>query len=487
MKRLKLFFYFILIFVLCAAIYFKYNTEQIFISIGNYYYKQNNIAKAQMYYEKSFDLGCNDENLREIYVNSIINSPLDINSQEKLIKIAEGPIADKASERAKHFLDELKREINQRYPLNYIKQAPNNQKIIRWSHLPITYVFRNSEGVPSEYIEEIRNAFSTWEKAGPILFTEEKNLPADIIIDFKTNKIEDIDYGKKYIVAYTAPQINVNTLENMNINFYVQDPEGNNFSRNQIYNTALHEIFHALGFMGHSYDSRDIMYFSKNNKILLEDKRLQLTEADVSTLTLLYKIKPDITNIGELNSEYLPYLVLGDENEVNYSKIKEAKNYIYHAPTLPGGYVDLAESLVGQKKYAQAIKTLEKALSLADTDEMTYIIYYNLAVSYYYINHMEMALDYIQKAQSIKDSEELHYLLAEVYRKKHIEKSIEEYNYLLQVSPDNVDYVINLINIYLTKNRYFDARSSLKNYLKHYPAQKQNQKLSHYKKLLLIF
>ncbi len=484
MKRFKIFFYSILVIVLVGALYFRYNAEDVFEKIGNYYYSKNNIAKAQEFYEKSFRLGNNDADLRETYVNCIINSPLTLAAQEKLIKIAEGQITDDASYKAKQFLYSLKREIHGKYPLNYIKQAPFNQKIIRWNKFPITYSFLNTSAVPPEYIEEIRNAFSMWEKSTSLMFSEVNSQNANITVDFHSNKAEDIDYGKKYVVAYTTPHINLNTLENMNINFYIQDPEGNKFSRNQVYNTALHEIFHALGFMGHSYDSGNIMYLSKTNKTLIEDVRQNLTEADISTLVLLYKIKPDITNEGDLKSEYLPYLVLGDEEEVNDSKNKEAKYYIRQAPTLPGGYIDLAESLVAQKKYAQAIRALEKALSLADTDDIRYIVYYNLAVSYYYINHTEMALDYISKAIKIKDTEELHFLLAEVYLKTDRSRAIQEYEYLMEIAPENIDYAINLANIYIKNNEYLKARKILKKYISQNPSSRNNKRLSPYKILL---
>ena len=50
----------------------------------------------------------------------------------------------------------------------------------------------------------------------------------------------------------------------MDIKFYTYAPNGEKFSSEQIYNTALHEIFHALGFTGHSYDKNNIMYMSNN-------------------------------------------------------------------------------------------------------------------------------------------------------------------------------------------------------------------------------
>ena len=88
--------------------------QQALPQLGNRYYKQNNIKKAQEFYEKSFALGNKDTGVREIYVNSIINSPLDIDAQEKLVRLAEDNIQDAASIKAKYFLYDLKREIHDR-------------------------------------------------------------------------------------------------------------------------------------------------------------------------------------------------------------------------------------------------------------------------------------------------------------------------------------------------------------------------------------
>ena len=174
----------------------------------------------------------------------------------------------------------------------------------------------------------------------------------------------------------------------------------------------------------------------------------------------------------------MPYLILGDNEDISLSKTKEAKHYIYQAPTLPGGYIDLAESLVAQKKYPEAIKALEKALSLADTEDVKYITYYDLAVAYYYINNLEMTLDYLNYAKAIKDSEDLHFLRAEVYAKTDFKKSISEYNYLIYQNPNNSDYVIKLANLYVKKYDYLNARKVIKAYLKKHPSEKN--KFSNY-------
>ena len=143
MNKTKIILYSILTVLLLGAMYFRANNASIYAGLGNYYYKHNNISKSQMYYEKSFAHGNIDTDAREFYVNSIINSPLTLSSQEKLVKIAEDKLQDRASYQAKEFLYNLKREIHNQYPLNYVKQAPYNQQIVHWGRSPVTYMFLN--------------------------------------------------------------------------------------------------------------------------------------------------------------------------------------------------------------------------------------------------------------------------------------------------------------------------------------------------------
>ena len=172
MKNLRLLFYFALFLALCFALYFNKNSAFVYVKIGDFYYKNNQIEKAQAYYEKSFLLGNKDSRQREIYVNSIINSPLTISSQEKLLEFIKKDIDDGASLKAKYFFADLRQEIHRKYPENYILQAPYNQKIVHWSKFPITYSYKNTNNISPEVIEEIDNAFNRWEKEGVVLFTK---------------------------------------------------------------------------------------------------------------------------------------------------------------------------------------------------------------------------------------------------------------------------------------------------------------------------
>ena len=246
--------WFLLILILIVFFTFNYicnNLAEITASRAEYYYKNNNIKKAQTYFEKAFSLGLTNSAQREIYVNSIINSPLTVEAQEKLLRFLQNPTEDGAKIKAKYFIYDIQREIYRKYPENYIANAVFNQKIMRWGNLPITYGYENTEDIPEYYIKEIDNAFSEWEKVTEYQILFEKNNNPNIIIKFETNTPVNHDDTKKYIVAYTTPKMNLSILKNMEIVFYLKDSDGQYFSPNQVYNTALHEIVHALGFMGH--------------------------------------------------------------------------------------------------------------------------------------------------------------------------------------------------------------------------------------------
>lgn len=471
--------------ILFSIIFFFYNLihaklAEIYGNLGDFYFKKGNIIEAQKYFEKGLDLGLKDFSKRDLYINSLINSPLTIDTQEKIVKFINISTEDSAKLKAKSFVNDIRREIHRKYPENYIENSVYNQKIIRWNNFPIKYAFTNPSVAPKYFVKEIENAFSEWEKAtnNSILFMEDDKNP-EILINFNSEDVVNND-NQKYVVAYTIPKLNVNSLNQMEINFYLKYPDGKFFSMNQVYNTALHEIAHALGFMGHSDDSEHLMYIS-NDLYEKNNKRKKLSVADVNTILLLYKIKPEITNVYGQASMYIPFFVLGTEKEINEEKFKEAKDYIREAPNLASGYIDLAETFVNERDYVGAIKALEKALERADNEEIEAIVYYNLAITNLHMDYFQKAHYCIQQSMKIKDSDEKHFLLAEIYtRENKTTEAILEYEKLIKKNPKNIEYAIALTNIYVVNRELLKARKTLKNYIKNNPEDRNNTRFKPY-------
>ena len=481
MKRLFWLALSIISFTLVGFMYFSSNPEQIYVTKADYYYKKNDISSAIKFYEHAFENGSKNPNARYNYVDLVTSSPINADMQEKLIKLIKEAVDDGAEYRASSFLSDLRYEIHREYPDNYISQATYNQKIIRWSDNPITYGYTNAEIAPEYFIREIDSAFGNWERHLRESFKFKKvDKNPDIIIRFN-NKKTDAEQSEKYIVALTKPTINQNKLVNMTTEYYLTSPDGKYFTENQVYNTALHEIGHAIGFMGHSDYKKNIMYMSTDTKTVTNDLRKILTQADINTMKLLYKIKPDITNVYPAKGEYTKYLILGSENEVITAKIREAKTYIQKAPNLSAGYVDLADSYVAAGEYSKAKTTLKKALQLAKDEATACMICYNIALTDYYSGNYDSAKVYLEKSGELKNTEDAIRLSAEIYLKSGAKsEAINLYEYLISKNPSNIEYIISLTNIYVRDKEYFKARQVLKSYLTKYPEEKQNPRLAPY-------
>mgnify|MGYP003299183017 CR=1 FL=1 len=140
----------------------------------------------------------------------------------------------------------------------------------------------------SHYEKEIDDAFTEWEKATEHkIFFEEDTKNPNIIIKFEENT-STTEENLNYVMASTKIKINSKFLENMNIIFYTKTPYGDYYTNKQVFNTALHEIAHALGFMGHSNNDENILYIKENSYSVKNNIRNRLTEADINTIINIF-------------------------------------------------------------------------------------------------------------------------------------------------------------------------------------------------------
>ena len=144
----------ILILVFVVVLTFFYcliNLSNIYSWKANQEFKKGNVEKSQYFYEKAFDKGLQDSKHKNIYLNTIINSPFNIKAQEKLINFVKNLEENSVKEKALYFLTDFKNEINNKYNGNFISQTVYNQKIIHWGSLPITYGFEKAENIPDYF------------------------------------------------------------------------------------------------------------------------------------------------------------------------------------------------------------------------------------------------------------------------------------------------------------------------------------------------
>lgn len=400
---------------------------------GQNAFKQEDYVNARKYYKNALFFTPNNSDYRYYLVKSLSNLSPSITIQKELFAIATDNKKDSAQQAAQNKISEWQRTILNNIGDNYIEQVPFDKGILHWDTnkfpLTVSIVENKNVSVPPYYKTEILKAFSQWQTATNFITFATTDNPnsANIVINI-TNppKVSCNEKECKYVVGFTTPEFKGEMLYKMNIVLYSQDPNGNFFSDKELYNTILHEIGHALGIMGHSYSTEDLMYMSTDSTASFyapyRSSFQYLSSQDINTIRLLYKLVPTITNtpLKEFQTKGLIYapIVLGTSNQISIRKLKEAQNYIKNAPNLAGGYIDMGIAYAELDKPNEAIKALKKAYSMVKSDDDKYMVCYNLAVINLNNNRLDEALKYAQEAQEISNDEEIRELISNITHAK---------------------------------------------------------------------
>ena len=274
--------------------------------------------------------------------------------------------------------------------------------------------------MPEYYKDAILKAFNQWDKSidfiGFKYISNRSDAQIEILLKELPDNICDKNGLCKYVVGYTEPDVRGNTLNKMTITLYDKTPNGDYFSDKEVYNTVLHEIGHALGIMGHSYSTDDLMYMQAQNStnifIQYKEDFHYISGNDINTMKLLYMLKPDITDNSEPEKLIYPPIILGSKEDIAKKKVKEAISYIKSSPDISVGYINLAGAYTDLKQYKKALAALEKALDKSNTDNERFVIYYNFAYIYRDLKQYKAALDYANLAKNIQSSQDILELIS---------------------------------------------------------------------------
>lgn len=362
---------------------------------------------------------------RYYYVLSLSKVEPIYSVQEKMYKISESKIDDKARQLARAQIVSMKHKLLEGVEDNYIYNAISGKDIIHWNinTFPLKIYTETAGDIPSYYMESINKAFNQWSaRTNFVRFTQANNeSDANIILRFKDYSSSDCtSAGCHYTIAYTEPELGANSvLKKMVLTFYKTNPRKAYFSPLEVYNSALHEIGHTLGIMGHSDNSSDVMY-SNNDKTkdifaMYRSDYQYLTSNDIRTLALLYRLKPTITDVkSDSENFYYPPLILGSGDEVLNKKLREWENYIKKYPNLSSGYMNAASVYADMGNYDNALNYLTLAEKIDNSAETTYTCEYNRAVIYYNQQKYDQALIHAQKAKALKNDATINELIEEI-------------------------------------------------------------------------
>jgi tetratricopeptide (TPR) repeat protein len=419
----------ILLIVLSIALVYK----SPFSAMYNYnkarnLYERKQYEQSLPYFERSLFADKNGILARFYYTLALSKSKPTYSIQKKLYDMSNSKINDEATKLAKIQSLTMRSNLLKGLEINYIYNASTGNDILRWDikSFPLKIYYENKNEVPDYYYQNINKALELWSsRTNFVKFEETKNSSiANIIIKFKEYSSKNCENGIcKYVVAYTEPKLaNDKTLSQMILTFYKTNPQDKNFSSKEIFNTALHEIGHTLGIMGHSDNEYSIMYPQKNeynNPLSFPEQELKTI--DLNTLVLLYRLEPTISNTKNLKSEnfYYPPLILGNDNVRILKKLEEIKRYIKEYPTMPAGYINIASVYADLAEFDVALSMLDKAETLAQTTDEKYLIQYNRAIIYFNKQNYDKASNYAHLAKTLKNNQDINDFIYEIEQIKN--------------------------------------------------------------------
>ena len=383
---------------------------------GKKCYKNGNMACAISCFKNAHMLMPMDLHYEYYLTKSLTKVKPTYKIQKELYNLSQKARGTNAKNLAANTLSYWKSSLIGKIGNNYIEQAPTDDDIVHWNKnsFPLNVYIHKETNIPEYYEFAISKALSLWTRSINFVnfkYTDTKS-NAQIIIDIKPIPQDLCVNGVcKYVTAYTTPAISMKQLKSMTITLYDKDPTGNYYSENAMFKTVAHELGHALGIMGHSYNPSDMMYSTQHSATESDYSRSNrgiLSANDINTLLLLYTLEPTVTDKPTEGSKlvYAP-VILGSKDEMINRKITEAQNYIQRSPHLSTGYVELASAYLKKGKPKAAEENLLKALNYTKTSEETYMIYYNLAVVSCIEKQFNKAQTYVDKAKQIKNSPEL--------------------------------------------------------------------------------
>lgn len=494
-----------LILILVFVLYIIFNfLPDFYLGIGKNAYLNKDYVSAYNNLKTSLIFSPKNTDTRYYYAQTLLKLKPTLEIQEALFKLSHTKISDSANMIADRQIAKWKYQILSNIGENYIEQAPADGQILRWdaTKFPLmVYIKNNSASAPQYFIPTIQQAFLQWQKSSSNLvhfqFIDNENQANIVVVINSSDEMKKCSQENcKYTIAYTTPDIDGDLLKKMNILFYDSNNLGQPFSQKEIYNTALHEIGHSLGIMGHSFNKDNLMYMEtgQDNSYFKQFRSdfQSISQIDLNTLNLLYKLVPDITNTQmnefDTRGQFFPHIILGSDEQITSQKIIEAQNYIKQAPELPNGYLDLAAAYADLKKYDKALDALDLALQYSSNNEEKFLVYYNSAVIYMDMKDWQNCLENADLAQQADPtSVDTKGLMAlSYYNLRHRAEAKQTYEEAIALDPGNIVISYNLAMIYLREFNLPAAGSVLKDLIQANPEAQNDPRIKFFSVLTLL-
>ena len=327
-----------------------------------------------------------------------------------------------------------------------------------WQQMPINVYIQSNP-----FTNIVKSAFDLYNANfnGMISFNYVDNpTTAQINVTFPA-RLERAD-EEQFVAGITNNFSSGHNIQSSNIKLLTQK-DGIKFSSAFVYNTALHEIGHALGINGHSDNKADIMYPQTQSNIMMT-----LSARDMATLKIMYSKNTELINQNSATA--------------STDKLQEALRYTQQAPNKTNSWINLGNVYYDLKMLPEALEAYKKALNIDPSDSN---IYASMAECYYSSKKYETSAQFYEYAKErTYDPVEIENYEAMIALSKLSGQKYEEaynlYVALIDKYPNKKEYFINYLYLctYLKKP---EGKDKLILFLQTHPEANNDNTIMQYK------
>ncbi len=450
---------------------------------------------------KMFDMAAeNNQSAEEpIYYKALTLSklPPSYENQKALYDIAQLEDCEEASQLAENILLEMRKSLEKTIGSTYIDNVLFEDQLLRWNVTkdnPITYCVSAQVVIPNEYIDTVKTAFLNWQTAtnGEIFLKEVSNPKnAKINVVFKDAHVVDNKVDQD-VTAIATPVIQGNQLSKVDIQIKDVDTNGNQYTTDKLLTLAQHQIGHALGLWGHSAHETDIMYYD-GEYITDYTYKENISQRDINTLMLIYKMIPDVTDVPLTAEQYqnmFYHNILttypGENFEREIQRLIAQLRYDRQNIIV---WVDLAINYAYKKQYPRSNQILDEVLPLVANDfRNQHVILYNLAANYYKMEEYQTAERYLNYAIKLQDDLDTQILESFIDLKLDRKSIAEEKLELLNKKyPEHTEIALKLAEVYNMGNKREDAKRVIDKLVKENPKSLKDRRVQKYRSVKRSF
>lgn len=478
----------IILIVFVGFLYYQKAFPGQLMNFGKKYLEIKDLDKALKIFRYASNIKPND--IEPIYyeVLTLAKMPPTYNNQKRLYEISQYDDCDEASTLADNVLVNIRMQIDRQAGTNYIDNVLFEDNLIRWNNThPITYSIVSNSSISKDFESVTDKAFKQWSSATNGEFSFKKITGnANIIIHIVYTLPDDKLYTTRDSSAVTIANITNDKLNNMDIFVKSTDDRGYQFPNDKLYYLMLHQIGHALGIGGHSILKNDVMYYDGD---LISDNMIpkNISQRDLNTLNLLYRMVPDIINTNidsNIKNNLLYHEIITAYPGENYAiETQRTLQELQKDKKNVEKWVDLAESYAVNRQYQRANYILESILPLVSSQkENLFAIYFNMSLNYYRMKDYLLAEKYILLAENIQKDKETKTIKAFINVKtKNINQAKAQLILLKKENPEDIEISLKLAEIYYKEKNIKESKKIIADLIKSNPEARHDKRILKYK------